>query len=109
MRREIKLVTDVCVSGGCTPTDIYIAAALAQNGPGFNLRNIKDLTSPKALLKNGDVIINWVAYFENENNADDTRDQLILFDGVIQELRKRNWYLPDIKWHVVEELKKIGD
>lgn len=109
MRREIKLVTDVCVSGGCTPTDIYIAAALAQNGPGFNLRNIKDLTGPKALLKNGDVIINWVAYFENENNADDTRDQLILFDGVIQELRKRNWYLPDIKWHVVEELKKIGD
>jgi len=121
MKREIKLVTDICVSSGCTPTDIYIAAALAQNGPGFNLQNMIDLTRPgtrinKPTVWGGqlqvdkkDVTVNWDGYFRNPGNADDTQFHLTLFDGVIKELQKRNWYLPDVTRPVVDYLKTIGD
>ena len=121
MRREIQLVTDVCVSRGCTPTDIYIAAALSQNGPGFNLQNMIDLTRPgtrinKPTVWGGslqidkkDVTVDWDGYFGLPSNADDTQFQLTLFDGVIRELQKRNWYIPDVKWTIVDYLKTIGN
>jgi len=119
MRRRIKLVTDLCVN--CTSTDKYIAAALAQNGPGFNLQNMMDLTRPGTRIRKdeptlwgnlrveGFVTVDWGKYFLQPGNADDTQFQLTLFDGVIRELQKRDWYISDVEFPIVDYLKSIGD
>jgi len=109
MKRRIKLVTDKCEEAGCTSTDIFIAAALAQNGPGFTKQNIHDLTLPGLRKYEDDVTINWKDYFRLPNNADDTSDQLILFTGVIKELEKRGWYLPYVNWNTINDLSRIGN
>ncbi len=109
MRRRIKLVTDKCIDANCSSTDIYIAAALAQNGPGFTQQNIHDLTLPKLRSSEDDVTINWKQYFGFPNNADDTSDQLKIFTRVAKKLRNRGWHLPYVNWNTVDELSGIGD
>jgi RHS repeat-associated protein len=128
MRRQLQLVIDECI--GCTPTDLYIAAALAQNGPGFSLQSMRELARPGTRINDrtlwggqdqpgerepiwvtqNDVKINWDRYFRRTGNADDTQRHLMLFDGVARELQNRRWYVPpDLKWQIVDYLKTIGD
>jgi hypothetical protein len=108
MKRRIEMVTDHC--DDCTATDIYIAAALAQNGSGFTYpkmqkvprikpNRIKFYKNPKEINRD------WFLYFE-WNSIIDTKTQLIRFDMVIVELRSRRWIVPFIDTADIEELKK---
>ena len=108
MRRRIKLVTDNCK--GCKPTDIYIAAALAQNGPGFNyvamseMSNLDDTLQLQYKIKK-----NWFSLFSRDlrdNNGVNTKKQLDLFTEVIYQLRFRGWYIPaEVDFDTVETLR----
>jgi RHS repeat-associated protein len=103
MKRRIKLVIDKC-DEKCTSTDIYIAAALAQNGPGFTLLNMKDLMPISKRINVNGLTLNWYDYFDRAK-AVDTSLQLLRFDSAIQELRRRNWPVPlDVMWQTVREL-----
>jgi hypothetical protein len=110
MKRELQLVTNECKN--CTSTDIYIAAALAQNGPGFhlmNMRGIPNLSIKRSLLYgNPDVSKDWFSYFEADAQDHDmvnTKTQLNRFILVVNELRKRRWIVPDIDSTTIDTLK----
>jgi RHS repeat-associated protein len=113
MKREIQLVTNACGSN-CTDTDIYIAAALAQNGPGFTYIGMQKLpnTTPriKKLYGVPDARINkdWFTYFADDAEDHDmvnTKTQLNRFVLVINELRRRRWIVPYIDSTVIDKLK----
>jgi RHS repeat-associated protein len=113
MKRRIQLVTNACV--GCTDTDRYIAAALAQNGPGFThvrMRKIGKTTSESMKkYNNPDVSREWFGFFEEDagygNNMVNTKTQLVWFDRVIKELLGRGWFVPPsvINSPIIEILK----
>jgi len=104
MKREIQLVTGACGSK-CTPTDIYIAAALAQNGPGFSYKEIQNLGkfSDEDIRKNG-VFRDWVSYFGNAKPLN-TKTQLNRFILVVNELKRRRWPVPYIRSDYIDILK----
>jgi len=109
MRRRIKLVTDSCK--GCKPTDIYIAAALAQNGPGFNY--VEMSTMPNLLdedvQQRYSIKKDWFAHFKRDfqnNSGINTKEQLGLFTEVIYQLRFRGWYVPaEVNFGTIEFLR----
>ncbi len=111
MKRRIQLVTDECKK--CTDTDIYIAAALAQNGPGFSHVGMKEI--PKMTDMDKDwarktygiypdntyplVNRNWFSRFHEDakdNDMVNTKTQLNRFVLVVNELQMRGWPLPPI-------------
>jgi RHS repeat-associated protein len=110
MRRRIKIVTDACVAAGCSSTDIYIAAALAQNGSGLTKFNLDNwLTVKKNRINSDSLTLNWFKYFEEPGNWRDTSWQLIRFEGAINAL-KTTWYIPrDVNFDTIHKLKKIGN
>ena len=112
MRRRIKLVIDACKERKCGDTDIYIAAAMAQNGSGFTKANIEKRDIGK-LDDNerlpGGVNMDWNSYFEKPGNADDTSVQLQRFTNVTLLLIGKGWTVPNINWVKVTELSRIGN
>jgi len=108
MRRRIQLVTNRCID--CSSTDIFIAAGLAQNGPGFNLDQMKDLVNtvhgPRLVPKtpNG-ATIPWRQYWKIAKRKN-TSTQLWRFTKVIRELRDRRWIVPDVDWVEIDYLSK---
>ncbi len=109
MKRRIQLVTNACM--GCLATDIYIAAALAQNGPGFTHVDMKSIGELSLPMKNDypDTAKNWFAFFKLDWRGDpsmrDTKLQLIRFDLVIHKLITRGWFVPEINNEVINKLK----
>ena len=107
MKRRIQLVTDEC--NGCTSTDIYIAAGLAQNGPGFthkNMRNGVAIIKPKVICS---VCISrdWKRWFE-QGQPKNNQDQLWRFNLVINELISRGWSVPfDLDMTTIEDLPNV--
>ena len=128
MRRRIQQVLDECDK--CTSTDRFIAAGLAQNGPGFthfdltqtvlNTRpkNINDLyryLTPDGKVdqsREDGVTADWSRYFVVRNNSKDTYDQLNLFAQVVFSLHANHsqslgWYVPaDLNWNTIWKLTK---
>jgi hypothetical protein len=104
MKREIQLVTSAC-GGKCTPTDIYIAAALAQNGPGFSYVELQNMGkfSDVEIKKKG-VFRDWFTYFQTAKTVN-TKTQLNRFILVVNELKSRNWLVPYIEPTVIDKLK----
>ncbi len=103
MKRRIQMVINACEN--CTDTDRYIAAALAQNGPGFthiNMQTLPKLKSTAGKLYNR----NWQWYFET-SDPEDTKIQLYRFDLVISELRSRRWIVPFIDSDYIYKLKNM--
>ena len=109
MRRRIMLVANSCK--GCKPTDIYIAAALAQNGPGFNYVEMSTMPNllDEGLQQRYRIKKDWFAHFKRDlqnNNGINTKKQLDLFTEVIYQLRFRGWYLPsDVNFDTIEILR----
>ncbi len=109
MRRRIELVTNKC-DGQCTSTDIFITAALAQNGPGFTKANMEDLVPKKNRISKEGITIDWYAYFEKKGNVDDTSDQLKLFYKFAKKLHSDKYFLPNDLWSgTIEALIRIRD
>jgi RHS repeat-associated protein len=114
MRRRIQLVWDYCKN--CEPTDYYIAAALAQNGPGFTHKNMEDDVNNVSAThrKKHRIKKDWVSYFDNDLKRDgdvkNTILQLDRFTLVINELKSRGWYVHGgINWDKIEELRNLGE
>ena len=123
MKRRIELVIQYCkVKGGkCTPTDNFIAASLAQNGPGFAqdaMGEIGSLTPQQKLdhklvplgqnpekIGISPIEKNWYDAFTNRK-AIDTTVQLNRFLHVIHELEARGWNTDYVPW-VVDSIKNI--
>jgi hypothetical protein len=109
MRRRIQLVIDHC-GAKCTSTDKYIAAALAQNGPGFthvDIQNEVRKSSPRNTKKYS-ITKDWLDYFDRDSkdgNMVNTKTQLFRFTLIIKELRNRSWYVPNIYWNTVDVLQ----
>ena len=121
MRRVIQQVLERCDK--CTATDKFIAAALAQNGPGFSHFELTQTVLNKGAQNPADlyryltvdgkvdtnrpdgVTVNWTKYFERRNNYTDTYMQLNLFQQIVWELGLRNWYIPnDLNWGTIREV-----
>jgi hypothetical protein len=96
MRRRITAVKDKCPDSKCSSTDIFIAAALAQNG-NLTPSDMQVWTSGKLRLHpidpNG-ITIKWADFLNGVDHY--VRFQLKLFYNDAIELRNRGWYLPEI-------------
>jgi RHS repeat-associated protein len=116
MYKRISSVTDKC-NGNCSSTDIFIAAALAQNGPGFTDLNMRDLINSgdrldfdpnnpgKALLPWKD----WLANIDDSNNRDYYKFMIKLFKNDVVKLGNDGWYVPDdIDWNYIDDLSEGG-
>jgi hypothetical protein len=110
MKRRIKLVTDAC--SNCTDTDIYIAAALAQNGPGFSQIEINQMGIVQEASRTSQIYkkINkdWINYFDSsvkKGNSINTRTQLNRFVLVVNNLIMRGWKIPFVDSAVIEKLR----
>ena len=109
MRRRIKIVTDAYIAAGCSSTDIYIAAALAQNGPSFTKFNLDEwLTVKKNRIQRDSLTLDWYSYFEHPNNSHDTSLQLKRFKSATSALK--TWYIPrDVNYDTIRKLSEIGN
>jgi RHS repeat-associated protein len=111
MRMLLQLVIDECK--GCTTTDIYIAVAMAQNGPGFNRANMNGIPNASPENQNKYLIKkDWLSYFTadaEDGNMKNTKTQIDRFTLVINELKSRGWYVPenqpDFSWTTIELLR----
>jgi RHS repeat-associated protein len=64
LKRMLQLTVNACKAKGCTATDIYIAVALAQNGPGFSYVDMNGATNSSAeVYKNDHIRIDWYSRF----------------------------------------------
>jgi len=105
MRREIKLILDVCERDRkCLDTDKFIAAARGQNGPGFNIVSMKFV--PKLDHETPDYKLDWKTFFANDNSLLDknTRIQLTRFNQAIEGLIARNWTVPARDTNYIHQL-----
>ena len=106
MRTRIALRTDICAEYGCTSTDEFLVAALAQNESlspqelrqGFNkYRNFNPDTT----------IIDWEAFFASPILVDDSihNERLV---GVFMEdtiqLERQGYLIPNINWSYIYKL-----
>jgi hypothetical protein len=114
MRRRIQQVVDHCKN--CSETDIFITAALGQNGSGFDWKSAEEISSVGKNLKwrtekNGP--IDWNGYFVEriEKNGYkgwfDTRNQLNTFANVVWALKSKGWYVPPkVEWDKIWPLAR---
>jgi hypothetical protein len=114
MKRRIQQVTNRCLN--CSSTDIFIAAGLAQNGPGFNWENMKDLVNgvygkripPKIPYEiTNEITIPWRKYWDYPGvDSRDTSLQLQGFAKVTRELQARRWIVPYVDWTEIDNLSR---
>ena len=109
MRRTIKLVLDVCEERNCLTTDKYIAAALSQNGPGFNIVNMKNiLRLEEKDRRDKDYKLDWKTFFGNDTSdfRVNTQIQLTRFEWAIEALMYKGWTRPAIDTGYIQELMR---
>jgi hypothetical protein len=116
MRRRIQNTVNACKK--CSTTDIFIVAALAQQGSGFTFKAAAEVSSagPKLWRKDMNSPIRWSEYFEDRiANGEmsmygnrgwfDTRHQLDIFANLVWKLKDEGWYVPpDIDWNQIWHL-----
>jgi len=103
MKRMIRLAVNACKERGCTNTDMYIAAALAQSGPGLTYVDLRSATkSSDEVYRNDHIRIDWYIRFRADIKTVtygirgiNTKEQLNRFTRAINALRNKGWYVPD--------------
>jgi len=107
MRSKIMSVTNQCYVEGCSETDIFVAAALAEGSNLFadQLRILiknyrKEPSSPNGMA------LNWNKYITDTPSRIHASYQINLFRNDVRLLHSYNadWYIPDINWADVNEL-----
>jgi hypothetical protein len=108
MGKRIALVTNVCLRNDCSSTDIFVVAALAENGPGFTQKDMSQVIAGKKYETpaNYSVTINWKSYLRDVPGRDPSNRALITdFAKNVTELQKQGSYIPpNIDWDYVNEL-----
>lgn len=109
MRRRIQQVVDHCKN--CSETDIFIAAALGQNGSGFDWRSAEEVSIVGASNKSNKWRtekkgpIDWNGYFDERIQKSpkgwyDTSNQLNIFANIVWRLKNKGWYVPpNVEWN----------
>jgi RHS repeat-associated protein len=107
MKLRIQVVTDNCKR--CSSTDTFIMAALAQNG--WDKLSSDDALLPKYKIspttENGPTI-DWAKYFASGSGPRwnwDHGHQLDLFVTEVQAQKQEGWYVPDVDWVYINNLK----
>jgi len=109
MMTRIKIVMEGC-DEKCTSTDLFLVAALAENGPGFNLDNMKTLQGKYGRINDGTHSLKWGDWLNDSNalsakNQSTNRDLIAQFAGNVIFLENRGWDVPsDIDWSYVYSL-----
>jgi len=115
MRTKLELTTGMCskLAYECSATDVFIASSLTQAGPAFTKDDMRDLINgvygqPNLVdptNPNGATLA-WDEYF-NRNKSSNTSLPLGKFSIDVKELESSGWYVPDIDWEYIENLKGI--
>jgi RHS repeat-associated protein/uncharacterized repeat protein (TIGR01451 family) len=109
MMTRIVLRTNAC-DDKCTSTDIFLAAALGQNGPFFNPQDMNYLTNgakykPRPKTTHS---LQWQAFLTNIEEPKDeafNRELISQFAHNVLILRDEGWDVPDdIDWNYVYSL-----
>jgi hypothetical protein len=106
MKTRIVLRTNICKNHGCTSTDIFIVAALAENESIYP----NDIRYAfKAYGTTGSTVIDWKNYLKYSDTAsnDYTYNQglIVKFSKAVLGLQSTGWYVPsDIDWNYIENL-----
>jgi len=108
MTTRIEIVTNAC-DDKCTSTDIFLIAALAQNGPDFKLDNLDDLMHAetyKPRPQDATHSLNWELFLNNASKKEFYQDKLIgPFAANVLYLQGQDWDVPDdIDWQYVYNL-----
>ena len=104
MELRISLRTKVCQNRGCTETDIFIVAALAENESIYP-------SDVRSAIENypasGSTAIDWNGYLENEdpNNYIYNHGLITSFTANVLELQEKGWHVPSgIDWNYIYNL-----
>jgi RHS repeat-associated protein len=115
MQRRIKAVVD-SYRGNCTPTDLFIAAALAQGAaisPSEMYNNISNSSKldPNAPIyvispdRRG-VTIDWIKYFTDWGDAHATAMEVDRFATAVEGLGRLGWGFPtDLNWSYISAVR----
>ena len=111
MKERIQLRTEMC-DDKCTSTDIFLAAALGQNGPGFTPDNMSDLLGAKDYTprsEGGTHSLNWAKWLNNPltspGDIASNKSLIAQFAGNVLYLQDQGWDVPnDIDWVYVHSL-----
>jgi hypothetical protein len=97
MRRRIKQVVDLCTPDFCEAKDRVIVAALAQNGPGFTTKDMRDLRGFLLPSDGGRKKVDWKEWYAERSPAskDEYRKQWNLFYKFSRDLYRDGYWLPD--------------
>jgi len=107
MKRRILLVTEADICTHCSSTDIFIAAALAQNSDLFpsNMKTLRNKYRLNPLPSDPKkTTFDWNAFFKDEGAPDHVYRQIKSFKMDVQALHDHNedWYVPDIDWTEID-------
>lgn len=110
MTRRIQIVTNEC-DVRCTSTDIFLVAALTQNGPGFNRQNLNVLMRGKDYIPRptgGTYSLDWGTFIQSSDSAKENKNNQALiaqFASNVLYLESQGWDVPDdIDWKYVYSL-----
>jgi hypothetical protein len=109
MKRRIQLIVNACKARerGCGDTDMYIAAALAQNGSAFTIYSMRESQLRTLPLRDqtDHVKLDWVTWFKKDSKGgDNTSKELSRFSRAIKVLESKNWSVPYIDMTTVNNL-----
>ncbi len=102
MELRISLRTNVCKNHGCSETDIFVVAALAENESIYP-DQIK-MALNKYPATSGSTVIDWNKYLEeaDPNNYVYNHGLITSFTANVLELQEKGWYVPsDIDWDYI--------
>jgi len=114
MMTRIKIRTEICERNGCSSTDILIAAALAENGPGFPKSSMKDLVNgvyghqEVSPVNPNSATLPWRDFLNSTVDLDEAqynRDLIGQFASNVLYLQDKGWDVPNgIDWEYVYSL-----
>ena len=104
MMRRIQIRTEHC-DDKCTNTDLFLAAALGQNGPGFTTDNMDALMHGedyKPRPKGTTHSLDWGSFISDSNKADTLRFHIAQFASNVEYLQGEGWDVPDdLDWNYI--------
>jgi RHS repeat-associated protein len=112
MQKRISMVTKEC-NGNCSSTDIFIAAALAQNGSGFTDVNMRGLVNGDfGTVNTSDptkAFLPWGNFLSKIDNSSYYKLMLKLFKNDVLALGNNGWTVPDnINWDQIDDISSGG-
>lgn len=108
MKRRITVRTDMCPRDKCTETDLFLIAALSQNGPGFTKEDMNMLLTGQGDLElspNDTTYLDFNGWLKDGDHETRNREMIGRMAANVQYLENQGWTVPDgIDWDYVCKL-----